>query len=79
MLSSQLHTSGVANILITLPGPATALSLNYGSWTGLGVTFLLSNGDTVSQVGSSGNVLGANVFRSDRQHVFHVGPCDVAR
>jgi hypothetical protein len=54
VLSSQLQTSGVANILITLSGPETAFSLGYGTFHGSNVTFLLSNGDTITQ-GSTGS------------------------
>jgi hypothetical protein len=49
VLSSQLQSVGVANILITLPGDATGFALNYGTFYGAGVTFLLSNGDQVVQ------------------------------
>jgi hypothetical protein len=48
VLSSQEYTEGVANILITLPGPVTALALNFGTFDGSDVKFLLSNGDSVS-------------------------------
>jgi len=44
VLSSQEQTIGVANILITLPVPATFFTLNYGTFEGSSVTFTLSNG-----------------------------------
>jgi hypothetical protein len=49
VLSSQQLVSGVPNILITLPGPETAFSLDYGTFGGSNVTFLLSNGDMITQ------------------------------
>jgi len=56
VLSSQQQSFGVANILITLPNPTNAFSLNfgYGTFNGGAVTFLLSNGDTFTQ-GSTGS------------------------
>jgi hypothetical protein len=56
VLSSQQQSFGVPNILVTLPSPVTAFSLNYGygTFNGSAVTFLLSNGDTVTQ-GSTGS------------------------
>jgi hypothetical protein len=55
-LSDQQESSGVANILITLPSAVTAFSLNYGYGTFYGspVTFVLGNGDTFTQ-GSTGS------------------------
>jgi len=47
VLSSQVLTTGLANILTTLPGDVTGLALYYGTWNGLDVTFGLSNGDSV--------------------------------
>jgi hypothetical protein len=54
VLSSQEQTTGVANILISLPGNVTGFALDYGTWTGSSVTFTLSNGDIVIQ-GSTGS------------------------
>jgi len=54
VLSSQQETTGVANIQTTLPGDVTGFALNYGTSNGSGVTFLLSNGDTVT-LGSTGS------------------------
>jgi len=45
VLSSNQATSGLENILVTLPGFATAFSVNFGTFDGSPVTFLLSNGD----------------------------------
>jgi PEP-CTERM motif len=53
VLSSQQQTTGLANILITLP-KSTAFSFNYGTFGASPVTFLLSNGDEVTQ-GSTGS------------------------
>jgi hypothetical protein len=54
VLSSQQQTTGVANILITLPGSETGIAFNYGTFDGSSVTFTLSNGDTLTQ-GSTGS------------------------
>src|SRR5207249_432023 len=43
VLSSQEATVGVENILITLPTPTTSFSIDYGTFFGSGVTFLLGN------------------------------------
>lgn len=45
VLSSQGQSFGQSNLLITLTSPTTAFSLNYGTFDGSDVTFLLSNGD----------------------------------
>lgn len=47
VVSSEVLTTGLANILITLPGDVTGLALYYGTWFGPDVTFGLSNGDSV--------------------------------
>ena len=52
VLSSQLQTSAALdtpNILVTFASPVTAFSLDYATFLGTGVTFLLSNGDTFTQ------------------------------
>ena len=49
VLNSQEQSSGLANILITFLKPTTAFSLNYGTFGGSQVTFLLSNGDKLTQ------------------------------
>jgi hypothetical protein len=58
VLSSQLvipqETTGVPNILTTLPGDVTGFALYYGTFGGSNVTFLLSNGDSVT-LGSTGS------------------------
>jgi hypothetical protein len=53
VLSSQEQSTGVANILISLPGNVTGFALHYGTSLGSNVTFTLSNGDIVTQ-GSTG-------------------------
>jgi hypothetical protein len=59
VISSQEQSSGVANILITLPSPVTAIALDagYGTFEGSPVTFTLSNGDSVTQA-STGSGYG---------------------
>ena len=54
VLSSQEQTTGIPNILITFPNPVTAFAFNYGTFNGSAVTFLLSNGDSITQ-GSTGS------------------------
>jgi hypothetical protein len=49
VLSSQGQSVGVANILITLPGPETTFALNYGTFNGSAVTFLLSSGPSFTE------------------------------
>lgn len=46
-LSSQAQTTGVANILITLPSSVTAFSLNFATFGGSDVSFKLSNGNSL--------------------------------
>ena len=50
VLSSQGQANGVANILITLPVAATDFSVNFGTFFGGDLTFLLSNGYTTTLV-----------------------------
>ncbi len=47
VVSSEVLTTGLANILITLPEDVTGLALYYGTWFGPDVAFGLSNGDSV--------------------------------
>jgi hypothetical protein len=49
VLSDQEQTSGIANILITFPEAVEGFALDYGTFSGSGVTFALSNGDSVVQ------------------------------
>ena len=44
VLSSQEQSTGVANILVTLPAPVTFFSLHYGTFNGSDVDFTLSSG-----------------------------------
>jgi len=55
VLSAQGASTGVENILISLPGFVTGFALNYGTFGGSSVTFLLSNGDSVTQGSSTGS------------------------
>ena len=48
VLSSQQNTTGVNNILITLPGSVTAAAMDLGSFNGGTATITTSNGDTYS-------------------------------
>ncbi len=54
VLSSQEASTGVENILITFPNPTTFFSVEYGTFNGSSVTFLLGNGDSFTQ-GSTGS------------------------
>jgi hypothetical protein len=47
-VSSQVASVGSENILITLPGFTTGFSLSFGTFDGSDVSFLLSNGDTLT-------------------------------
>ncbi len=49
VLSDQQASSGVENILITLPSAVTAFSLHYGTFYGSDVTFTLGNGETFTR------------------------------
>lgn len=53
VLSSQARP-GLDNILIMLPTPTTSFSVDYGTFLGSPVTFLLSNGHSIT-LGSTGN------------------------
>ncbi len=53
VLSSQSR-GGLDNILIILPNATTSFSLNYGTFLGSSVSFVLSNGDSFTQ-DSTGN------------------------
>jgi hypothetical protein len=48
VISSQFQSSGVANILITLPASVTAFAFDYGTAFGGDVTFKLSDGNTTT-------------------------------
>jgi hypothetical protein len=61
VLSSQSQTTGVANILISLPGDVTGFALDYGTFNGFNVTFTLSNGDIVIR-GSTASGYNVPVF-----------------
>jgi hypothetical protein len=62
-LSSQQQTVGVANILISLPVFTKSFSVDYGTFDGSDVTFLLSTGANITQtsVGGEGYTM-TNVF-----------------
>ena len=53
MLSNS-QAPGSYALLITFPEPVTAFSVDYGGWYGSNYTFLLSNGDSITQ-GSTNN------------------------
>ena len=61
VLTSQQETSGLANILISLPSAATSFSVDFSTFNGSDVTFLLSNGASTAQASSccDGYVLGS--------------------
>jgi PEP-CTERM motif len=54
VLSSPEANVGVENILVTLPNPTSFFSVDYGTFNGSAVTFVLSNGQTFIQ-GSTGS------------------------
>lgn len=62
VLTSQQEGSGVANILIGLPTFATNFSVDYSTFNGSAVSFLLSNGASFTQAstGGAGYTLGNN-------------------
>jgi hypothetical protein len=61
VLSSQNQTTGVPNILTSLPGDVTGFALYYDTFDGSSVNFTLSNGQIITQ-GSSGNGYSALDF-----------------
>ena len=63
VVSDQQASSGLENILITLPQFTKAFSLNYGTFDGSAVEFTLSNGATFS-AGSTGSGYGTPDFQS---------------
>jgi hypothetical protein len=68
VLSSQQQTRGVANILVTLPKPSTAIATDYGIvnvGTMYPFTFLLSTGDSFTRVNTGGPNLEFIGFISD--------------
>jgi hypothetical protein len=68
VLSSQQQTRGVANILVTLPKPCTAIATDYGivnTGTMYPFTFLLSTGDSFTRVNTGGPNLEFIGFISD--------------
>lgn len=65
VLSSQEQTTGVANILITFPEFVSGFSLNYGTFGGSDVTFLLSNGDTFTLGSTASGDYSVPDFASD--------------
>lgn len=54
VLSSQEAAVGLENIMITLPNATNFFSINYGTFNGSDVTFLLGNGASFTQ-GSTGS------------------------
>jgi hypothetical protein len=54
VLSSQGETSGLANILVSLPNDTTYFGVYYGTFNGSPVTFTASNGATAT-FGSTGS------------------------
>jgi hypothetical protein len=62
VLASLQYGYGVVGILITLAAPVTAFSLNFGTFLGEDVTFLLSNGYSLTTNGSSEGIYQPNDF-----------------
>lgn len=70
VVASQQQTVGVANILVTLPQLANAITINYGTYYGSTVNFTLSNG-FASSFASGANLYNApNAFSSGLQSLF---------
>ncbi|HXQ13352.1 MAG TPA: PEPxxWA-CTERM sorting domain-containing protein [Caulobacteraceae bacterium] len=65
VLSDQQETVGLANILISLPAAVTSFALDYGTFNGSPVTFLLSNGDSFTQASTGSGYLTPNVFTAN--------------
>lgn len=62
VLSAQQPDYNLVNILITLAGPVTAFSLNFGTFVGDDVTFLLSNGHSITMSSTANLYLTADFF-----------------
>lgn len=62
VLSSQGASVGVENILITLPNATTFFSVDYGTFNGSSVTFLLGNGDHFTQGSTGSGYLTPDLF-----------------
>lgn len=61
-LTVQQTGFDLVNILITLAGPATSFSLDFGTFDGYSVTFLLSNGHSVTQTSTADGFATSNFF-----------------
>jgi hypothetical protein len=70
VVSSQSETSGVGNLLITLPSLAKAISVTYGTFNGTSVTFALSNGSTGAFASTGGGYATPDVYNSGLQTAF---------
>jgi hypothetical protein len=62
VLSAQQLGFDLVNILITFAGPVTAFSLDFGTFGGYDVTFLLSNGQTATKTTTAGVYETKNFF-----------------
>jgi hypothetical protein len=62
VLSSQEQSTGVPNILITLPEATTTFSVGFTTFDGSDVTFLLSNGGSFVQSSSAGGYQITDLF-----------------
>lgn len=62
VLSSQEASVGVENILITFPNATSFFSVNYGTFNGSDVTFLLGNGDSFTQGSTADGYLTPDLF-----------------
>jgi hypothetical protein len=73
VLSSQQAPSGVENILITLPSKTTTFSLDYGTIDGHDVSFVLSNGASITKasVGSGSGYDATEVFQTTQATPFN--------
>jgi len=64
VVSSQQQSTGLANILITLPTLSSAISVNFGTFGGSSVTFLLSNGWTSTLPSTASGYATLDVYNS---------------
>jgi hypothetical protein len=62
VLAAQQLDFDLVNILITFAGPVTAFSLDFGTFGGYDVNFVLSNGQTVTKTTTAGVFETKNFF-----------------
>jgi hypothetical protein len=70
VLSSQEQSTGVANILVTLPAPVTFFSLHYGTFGGSDVNFTLSSGPVFTQASTGSGYAVPDFFSKSESTPF---------